>query len=100
MYYTDSKMTIKMNDTMIDIFFHFVVLAECFSVLFNLVDSSELLNHNPSQLLFLQQSNDVEELNRRRRQRESTLLKYGKLGATKKNGSPQRPIKKKKIKKR
>jgi len=43
----------------------------------------------------------VEELNRKRRQRESTLLKYRKLGATKKkNGSPKRPIKKKKIKKR
>ncbi len=68
-------------------------------MLFNLVDSSELLNHNPSQLLFLQQSDNVEELNRKRRQRESTLLKYRKLGATKKkNGSPKRPIKKKKIK--
>lgn len=47
---------------MIDIFHY--VLAKCFFRVINFVDSSELLNHNPSQLLFRQQSDDVEELDR------------------------------------
>ena len=62
-YSIDNEKTIKMNDSMIDVF-HYIVLAEYFFCVINLVDSSELLNHNPSQLLLWQQSDDVEELDK------------------------------------
>lgn len=53
-------------------------------IVISLIDSSELPNYAPSQILLQQQSDDVEEISRRCQRREAILLKNRKIGTKKK----------------
>lgn len=44
------------------------------------IDHSELENYSKTQIFFIQQSTDIEELERRKRQEEATMKKNAKLG--------------------
>lgn len=64
------------------------------------VDSSKLRDYNHKQIILHQNSDDIEELSRRCKQRETILIKNKKFGkGKKKSKSGKKPVVKKKTKK-